>query len=214
MRSSKVTRASGTTIREVKSADESVMTLWEVLEQGIGMKVLLRTLVLPVLLLASCGGGVATSPTTSPAVAPATSTSTPAPLATVASPSPVTAASDCTSTASTTRQVVERLFVLSTSNDARAVTDCFSQSYRDKNANFAQFAGLWSREGPATNLVVTPVDTVNGCDRFRATAQMPNNPFWTSGQQFYSVGPEVGRPRIYDSGTALANAAATTTHCP
>ena len=63
-------------------------------------------------------------------------------------------------------------------------------------------AVLWSREGPATNLVVTFLDAANGCDRFRVTGQMPNNPFWTSGQAFYSVRPEAGRPRIYDTGSA------------
>jgi len=193
------------------------------------MKMAMRALILPALLLASCVGSTAASPTRTPTVAPATAattptptatpppTTTPSPLATVASPPPGIAASDCTSTTATTRQVVERLFALSTSNDARAVSDCYAQSYRDKNANFAESAAMWSRDGPATNLVITFIDTVNGCDRFRVTAQMPSTSWWmkgqTGGQGFFSVGPESGRPRIHDGGTAIAIASLTTVRC-
>ncbi|MCA1645493.1 MAG: hypothetical protein LC797_08515 [Chloroflexi bacterium] len=92
-------------------------------------------------------------------------------------------------------------------------TDCYAQSYRDRNPNFAASAADWSHLGPATNLVITPMDVVNGCDRFRAEAKMPNNPSWP-GQAFYSVGPEGGRARIYDTGSALLAPAATTVHCP
>lgn len=193
--------------------DETVMTRGK--GQGTGMNtLLLRTLMLAALLLVSCGGIVATSATTSPTLAPATATATPSALATVASPSPaVIAASDCTSTTASTRQVVERLFALSTSNDTRAVTDCFAQSYRDKNADFSAAAADWSHRGPATDLVITFVDVVNGCDRFKVTAKMPNHPGW-NGQQAYAVGAEAGRARIYDSGTAMAIPSLTTAHCP
>jgi hypothetical protein len=57
------------------------------------------------------------------------------------------------------------------------------------------------------------VDTVNGCDRFSVTAQMPNNRFWTGGQVFFSVGAEAGRMRIHESGSALLNASNTTLRC-
>ena len=164
---------------------------------------------------------VYTPPTPSPTVAAATAAAT----ASVAA-SPVFAASECTSPTATTRQVVERYFTLSTSNNARAVTDCFAKAWRDKTATgFADSAALWSHSGPANNLIVTPVDTVNGCDRFSVTAQMPNNRFWTGGQVFFSVGfealnstqpagaPPPGRMRIYEAGTALLNASNTTLRC-
>jgi hypothetical protein len=141
------------------------------------------------------------------------------------SAAPVFAASECTSATATTRQVIERYFGLSTSNNPQAVTDCFAQSWRDKNQQYAAGTELWSHSGPANSLVVTPVDTVNGCDRFSVTAQMPNNRFWTGGQMFFSVGFEAvnstqpygaaqpGRMRIYESGTALLNASNTTLRC-
>ena len=176
------------------------------------MKVSLRALTIFSLLLASCGGSVATSPTRSPTVAAATPASTASAPATVATPSSPIGASECTSSTATTRQVVERYFALSTSNDSHAVTDCFAQSWRKRNAQFAEAAALWSHSGPATDLVVTPVDVVNGCDRFRVSAQMPSNSFWT-GQQFFSVGAEGGQARIYETATALANASATTLRC-
>ncbi len=122
--------------------------------------------------------------------------------------------SRCTITGAATRQVVERYFALSTSNDPPAVTDCFAQSWRDRNQQFAAGSELWSHSGPANNLAVTLLDAVNGCDRFRVTAQMPNNRFWTGAQQFFTVGPDAGGPRIYEVGTALVNPSLATTHCP
>ncbi len=147
---------------------------------------------------------VAPSPTVAAATAAATASG---------APSPVFAASECTSATATTRQVIERYFALSTSNNAQAVTDCFAQSWRDKSPQYAAGSELWSHSGPANNLIITPVDTVNGCDRFRVTAQMPNNRFWTGGQVFFSVGFEAGRMRIYESGSALLNASNTTLRC-
>lgn len=180
-----------------------------------------RAFIVPVLLLASCGS-LTSSPTGSPGSAlaaakppsPVQSAASPSPVVpTAASPSPVVVASDCTGTRATTRQVVERLFDLSTSNDARAVSDCYARAYRDKDPNFAESAALWSRQGPATDLVITLVDVVNGCDRYRVTARMPNNPFWSSGQQFYWVGLESDRPRIFETGTGLVRADLAITRC-
>lgn len=200
------------------AGDETVMKL----ARGahcIGMKMQLRALILPALLLASCAAPavVTSSPTTSPTVAAATAVATAvAPVVTVAPP-PIFAASECTSGTATARQVIERYFALSTSNNAQAVTDCFAKSWRDKSAQFADSAALWSHSGPATSVVVTAADAVNGCDRFRVTAQMPNDSFWmrgqTGGQGFFSVGAEAGRVRIYEIATALANASLTTLRC-
>ena len=159
-----------------------------------------RALLLAVLFLASCATPAAT-----------------------AAQAPVFAASECTNATATARQVIERYFALSTSNSAVAVTDCFAKVWREKNATgvnanaFADSAALWSHSGPATNVIVTPVDVVNGCDRFRVSAQMPADSFWmkgqTGGQGFLSVGAESGRIRIYEASTALANASSTALRC-
>lgn len=180
----------------------------------------LRVLLVPALLLASCAAPAAvSSPPPSPTAPVAITAATrSAPTATATQVD--FAASECTNAAATTRQVVERYFALSTSSSAQAVTDCFAKVWRDKNnANptFAESAALWSHSGPATNVVVTPVDVVNGCDRFRVTTQMPPDSFWmkgqTGGQGFFSVGAEGGRMRIYDASTALTNASSTALRC-
>ncbi len=135
-----------------------------------------------------------------------------------AAPSPVFAASECTNATTTTRQVIERYLALSTSNNARAVIDCFAKVWRDKhdaNPTFADSAAFWSHAGPATNVVITYLDTVNGCDRFGVNAQMAtfgtNNAFTVP--PFFTVGPEAGRPRIFETGTALVNTSLATTRC-
>ena len=168
------------------------------------------------------------SPAVGTLITPTPSAVSPTTLVTQVStvaPPPVFAASECTSATATTRQVIERYFALSTSNNPQAVTDCFAKAWRDKNQQYAAGTELWSHSGPANSLVVTPVDTVNGCDRFSVTAQMPNNRFWTGGQMFFSVGfeavgqtqpygtPPLGRMRIYETGTALLNASNTTLRC-
>jgi hypothetical protein len=144
--------------------------------------------ILPVLLVASCDGGAAVG------------------SANVALPTFAT--SECTNATATTRQVIERYLALSTSNDPQAVTDCFAKVRRDG-------AAAWSKAGPATNVTITFGDTVNGCDRFSVNAQLSNP---SSGvyqvPPFFSVGPEAGRMRIYETSTALTNAAATTLSCP
>ena len=185
-----------------------------------GMNMALRTLLVPVLLLASCAApATVSSPPPSPTAPVATAAATTSASAAIAT-QVVFAASECTNATATTRQVIERYFALSTSNSAQAVTDCFAKLWRDKNnANptFAESAALWSHSGPATNVVATPVDVVNGCDRFRVTAQMPPDSSWmkgqTAGQGFFSVGPEAGRMRIYEIATALTNASATALRC-
>lgn len=189
------------------------------------MRMQLRAMILSALLIVSCAAPsvVTATPATSPtraagsAVAPAS-----APVATGA-PSPSFAVSECTSPTATTRQVIERYFALSTSNSAQAVTDCFAKVWREKSATgvnvnaFADGAALWSHSGPATNLVITFGDAVNGCDRFRVSAQMPADSFWmkgqTGGQGSFSVGAESGRMRIYEISTALANSSSTTLRC-
>jgi hypothetical protein len=179
------------------------------------MKMHLRALLPAALLAASCAAPAAVTPSAPPTPTIAAAASSSAPVAT-----PIFAANECTTATATTRQVIERYFALSTSNSAQAVTDCFAKVWRDKNnANptFAESASLWSHSGPATNVVVTPVDVVNGCDRFRVAAQMPPDSFWmkgqTGGQGFFSVGPEAGRMRIYETSTALTNASGTALRC-
>lgn len=189
------------------------------------MNTRLRALILSALLAASCAAPttVTSSPTAPPTVAAATAAATASAPVTTVAPSPVFAASECTSATATTRQVIERYFALSTSHNAQAVTDCFAKVWRDKAGtslpgnSFADSAALWSRSGPATNVVITFGDAVNGCDRFRVTAQMPADAFWmkgqTGGQGFFSVGAEAGRMRIYEIGTAQLNASNTTLRC-
>ena len=176
------------------------------------------------LLLASCGGA-GTAPTSSPTVAQATATATAAPSSTVtasasaaATPSsPVFAASECTTAKATTRQVVERYLALSTSDNAQAVIDCFAKVWRDKhdtNPTFAESAAFGSQAGPAANVDITYLDPVNGCDRFGVKATMAtyaNSPF--SVPRFFTVGPEAGAPRIFETGTALVNTQSATTTC-
>jgi len=176
-------------------------------------------------IVASCGGAAA-SPTNLPAAAsssaaPATtaipSASATAPATAAAAPSPVFAASECTNAAATTRQVIERYLALSTSGNAPAATDCFAQVWRDKhdtNPRFADFAETWSKSGPVTSVVITFVDTVNGCDRFGVNAQL-SNPSAGVFQVplFFTVGPEAGRARIFEAGTALVNTSLATTRC-
>ena len=146
-----------------------------------------------------------------------------APAATVmatsgAVPVPGFAAAECTTATATTRQVIERYFALSTSNNAQPVIDCFAKVWRDKNdtnPTFAESASRWSQTGPASGLVITLIDTVKGCDRFRVTAQMAtygtNNAF--SVPPFFTVGPEAGRVRIFETSTGLVNQQAATTTC-
>lgn len=184
-----------------------------------------RALILLVLLAASCAAPamLGPSPTASPTVVAASAAAPASAPLTSTVPSPVFAASECTSPTATTRQVIERYFALSTSNDAQAVTDCFAKVWRDKSATganataFADSAALWSHSGPATSVVITFGDAVNGCDRFRVTAQMPADSFWmkgqTGGQGFFSVGPEAGRMRIYEIATAQVNSSSTTPRC-
>lgn len=204
------------------------MTRWEGLPKVLGMSRLLPGLTLIVVLLASCGGA-ATAPTSAPTVAPTTATATTvAPTATptasapatTAAPSPLFAASECTNATATTRQVIERYFALSTSNNAQAVIDCFAKVWRDKNnvnPTIAESATRWSQAGPASGLVITFIDAVNGCDRFGVSAQMATygpahgNAFTVT--PFFTVGPEAGTPRIFEMGTALVNTQAATTTC-
>jgi ABC-type transport system substrate-binding protein len=204
-----------------RNDDEIVIELDDVRRTLRRMNLLLRPLLMPVLLLVSCAAPVAVrSAPPAPTVPPATVAVTTSVPTTTAPAAPVFAAAECTSATATTRQVIERYFALSTSNNAQAVIDCFAKVWRDKhdtNPTFADSAALWSQSGPATNVVVTPLDVVNGCDRFRATAQMRPDSGWmkgqTGGQGLFSVGPEAGRMRIYEIGTALVNASATTLRC-
>jgi hypothetical protein len=186
-----------------------------------------HALLVPVLLLASCAAPATSSPgsptaTLATVAAPTStsaataSTSTPATTATA----PAFAASQCTSATASTRQVIERYFSLSTSNSAQAVTDCFAKAWREKNATgvnvnaFADASALWSRAGPPTDLVITFLDAVNGCDRYFVAAKMASGfPIGQGGSEFITIGPESGTPRIFEVTTGLVNAQSATTTC-
>lgn len=144
-----------------------------------------------------------------------------APLAPATAPtrsSATAATGQCTNPQMPAQAVIERYFQLSTSKNAQAVIDCSAKVWRDKhNANptFAESAASWPKAGPASGVVITFIDAVNGCDRFSVSAQMAtygtNNAF--SVPPFFTVGPEGGTPRIFETGTALVNTQIATTTC-
>ena len=112
----------------------------------------------------------------------------------------------------TTQAVIERYFELSTSKDPRAVTDCFASVYRDRfarNPTWDEVAAMWASTGPASGLQISRIDVVRGCDRFSVSVTMPNQRV----APFFTVGPESGTPRIFETGTALVNEQTATTTC-
>lgn len=120
----------------------------------------------------------------------------------------------------TTQAVIERYFALSTSDDVQAVIDCFAKEWRGKNATgvnvntFTDAAARWSHAGPATDLGITFLDAVNGCDRYSVGAKMASGfPIGQSGSEFITIGPESGTPRIFEVGTGLVNTQIATTTC-
>ncbi|HVR88468.1 MAG TPA: hypothetical protein VHG53_02855 [Candidatus Limnocylindria bacterium] len=116
----------------------------------------------------------------------------------------------------TTQAVIERYFELSTSKDARAVSDCFAASWRARfvrNPSWDELATQWASAGPAVSLRITYGDTVNGCDRYGVAARMATGSIGQSGSEFVTIGPEGGTPRIFETGTAVVNAQIATTTC-
>lgn len=115
----------------------------------------------------------------------------------------------CTDPQTSSRGVLERYFVLSTSGDAAAVNDCFASVWRARNANFDDGAARWAVSGPATDLQIALLDRVLGCDRYSINARMPSGVFG-----FYAlVGLDGDRQRIYETGTALVRPELATTRC-
>ncbi len=114
----------------------------------------------------------------------------------------------CTSAGIGTRAMLERYFSLTSSGDAAAVLDCFARTYRERydGADMRGSAIAFSRQGPLARLDLAYVDTVNGCDRYRAEFQFVTpDPLYPNGFGiFYTVGREDGAPRIVDGGTMLA----------
>lgn len=172
-------------------------------------------------LLVSCQPNLA-GPSPSPSVTATTrptATALPSPGARASTPAATFAAASggtCTSPTATPRQVLVRLFALSTSGDPKAASDCYAATYR-RSSSFDQAMAMWVQDGPATNVVIRFLDTVRGCDRFHATAQMSATSFWMRGQgggaQFFTVGPDLGGARIYETGTALVAPEYATTEC-
>jgi hypothetical protein len=120
----------------------------------------------------------------------------------------------CTSAQASTRQLLERYFSLTQSNDVGAVLDCFARSYRE-HSDMESSAGRWANAGKVMSLKIELVDRVNGCDRYQAQWDLsPEDPFhpnpWSI---FYSVGPETGVARIFDGGTGLTAPEYTTVFC-
>jgi hypothetical protein len=135
-----------------------------------------------------------------------------------ARPSATAAPGLCSNPRMTTQAVIERYFELSTSKDPRAVSDCFAAIYREhfvRNPSWDEVTTMWASAGPAAGVGITYLDTVNGCDRFRVTAQMAtygtNSAF--SVPPFFTVGLEGSTPRIFETGTALVNTQSATTTC-
>lgn len=163
-------------------------------------------------LIASSGDVPAASTTAT--TAPAAQTAAPSPVATSspARPSATAAPGLCSNPRMTTEAVIERYFELSTSKDPRAVSDCFAASWRARfvtRPSWDEVATEWASAGPAAGLRITKSNTVNGCDRYGVAVQMPNRPV----APFFTVGPEGGTPRIFETGTALVNAQIATTTC-
>ena len=147
---------------------------------------------------------------TSPATA-ATPTTASAP------PSPGTSIpGQCSNPHGTTRAVIERYFQLSTSGDARAVSDCFANSWRASSANFEDASARWASAGPVLSLQSDLVDQAKGCDRYRVIAELANGArvSWSGPKlQFYAVGPDGTTPRVFETSTALVRADLATTMC-
>jgi hypothetical protein len=147
----------------------------------------------------------------SPTTAPGPSVPGPSPSPTLV---PLTGA--CTTAESTTRVVLEHLFALTTTGDARQVADCYARAYRDAHPTFAAGADAWTHAGPATVESVRLVDRVNECDRFEVVAELAHGEAlgWQGRQRvFYSLGLELGVPRVFDSGSALAAPEVTRVAC-
>ena len=122
----------------------------------------------------------------------------------------------CTTTGSQGEDVLVALFRLASSGDGRSVADCYAAPYRTQHATFDDLAGRWSRSGPAQVFSIRKIDRVNGCDRFAVEAQLDHGEAvaWVGRMTiFYSVGPDVGRMRIWDGGTGLAAPEYTTMVC-
>jgi hypothetical protein len=161
-------------------------------------------------------GSVRFPPTTAP---PASPTATATPYQTVSAATTAAAVRTprvgaCSDARATTRQVLDRYFSFTTSGDVAAVLDCFAKVYREqRDMEFS--ANRWVRAGPLASLSIRYLDTVNGCDRFAAQYQFVTpDPGWPNGFSiFYSVGPESGVARIFDSGTGLAAPEITRVSC-
>lgn len=151
------------------------------------------------------------SPTTAPVPSPSSGLSAlPSPTALVALPGA------CATADSTTRVVIEHLFALTTSGDARKVADCYARAYRDARATFSATAEAWASVGPATVASLRLVDRVNECDRFEIVAELARGDSigWQGRQRaFYSVGLESGVPRVFDASAALAAPEVTRVAC-
>lgn len=142
-----------------------------------------------------------------------------------ASSSPVVSASassatsipgQCSSPQASTRLVIERLFQLSTSGDARAVSDCYASPWRARDQNFADASARWVSAGPVMGLQIDLLDRAKGCDRFRVSADLANGGRvgWSGPRLlFYAVGPEGATPRIFEVSTALVSSDLATTTC-
>jgi hypothetical protein len=113
----------------------------------------------------------------------------------------------CTTANSAARVVLEHLFELTTSGDARKVADCYARSYLDTRPTFGAVANEWANAGPATVASIRLLDRVNECDRFEVIAELAHGDTvgWQGPQRvFYSVGLDSGVPRVFDAGSALA----------
>ena len=120
----------------------------------------------------------------------------------------------CTTAQTSTRGLLDKYFSLTTSNDVGAVLDCFAKPYRE-HVDMESSARRWANAGTVLDLRIDFLDRVNACDRYRASWDFAiEDPFhpnpWLI---FYSVGLELGAPRIFDAGTGLTAPDYTTVTC-
>lgn len=169
---------------------------------------------------AACAPAVTAPPSPTASLSPRTEapTATRSPIAPPPTIQPATGITPkpggCTNAQTSTRQLLDRYFSLTTSNDVASVLDCFAKPYRD-HLDMESSARRWANAGKVLNLKIDFLDRVNACDRYQASWDFAvEDPFhpnpWTI---FYSVGPEAGVSRIFDAGTGLTAPEYTTVFC-
>ena len=132
------------------------------------------------------------------------------PLPVQGSPSPLPnfPAGTCTRPGLSDRQLIDEWIALAGRHDTAAVGDCFVAAYGVP----AQIVDRWANEGVVSAYSVNPPDgeLIRSCRWFGVSADFPDgNPYApvqdpTRMFLFVGIGNDVGRPRIFATGTAIA----------